>query len=196
MNATQMKSNSQFVQRLRRNDQDAWGELLQRFQPRLLRIAKRLVGLDHAEDVVQDSLAGFVRMLPRVDPGQPLENLLSRIVHLRAVDHLRMAGRRRTVRLPDGDIIMARTQAPDVAVAESEEQGMQRAMLRRVVRNHLRTLRRYGLTNRATIVSAIFIHGRSNSDVAEATGMKNTRVATVRFETLSRLRAKLTISGD
>ncbi len=88
------------VRQIRDGDQDAWGELINRFEGRLLAFVESRIGNRAAsEDVVQESLIGFLTSLPNFDETRPLEGYLFSIASHKLTDHLRREGRRPTLPL-------------------------------------------------------------------------------------------------
>ena len=68
---------SLLVARIRQGDQAAWDELIVRYEGRLLAFVESRIGnRAAAEDVVQESLIGFLTSLPNFDHARPLESYL------------------------------------------------------------------------------------------------------------------------
>lgn len=82
----------------RAGDRDAFGRLAERWQPKLLAHAWRLMGeAEAARDVVQNAWADIVRGLVRLDDAALFPAWAYRIVSRRASDAIRESSRRRTV---------------------------------------------------------------------------------------------------
>ncbi len=65
------------VQRIRAGDADAWRELIDRYEGRLLAFTEgRLRSRDASEDIVQEAFIGFLNSLPNYDGRRPLESYL------------------------------------------------------------------------------------------------------------------------
>lgn len=85
------------VMRCQDGDRQALGELVRRWQPRLLRHAGRLVdGLDAAADVVQEAWVAIVRGLGRLDDPACFRAWAYRIVTHKCADWTRRRQRGRT----------------------------------------------------------------------------------------------------
>ena len=82
----------------RAGDRDAFGRLAERWQPKLLAHAWRLMGeAEAARDVVQDAWADIVRGLARLDDATLFPAWAYRIVSRRAADAIRKRGRARRI---------------------------------------------------------------------------------------------------
>src|SRR5688572_29613089 len=88
------------IQRIRKGQDDAWDELIVRYEGRLLAFVESRIGRrTSAEDIVQETFIGFLNSLPNFDGKRPLESYLFSICAYKLTDHLRREGRRPTVRL-------------------------------------------------------------------------------------------------
>ena len=92
------------VDSIRSGSTDAWQQLIDRFEGRLLAfVSARLVDRSHAEDIVQDTFVGFLNSLPNYDCERPLEGYLFSIAAYKLTDHLRRQGRRHTTSFASPD---------------------------------------------------------------------------------------------
>ena len=81
--------------RLRAGDNDAFEELVRTYSPRLLGLARRIVGNDEdARDVIQDALLSAFRSIDRFEGGARLGTWLHRIVVNTALMKLRRRRRK------------------------------------------------------------------------------------------------------
>src|SRR5690349_1342376 len=91
------------VQRIRAGEEEAWNELIARFEGRLLAfVESRLRRRAASEDVVQETFVGFLTSLPNYDSSRPLESYLFSIAAHKLTDSLRRDGRRPTLPLTAG----------------------------------------------------------------------------------------------
>ena len=78
------------VEEIRRGAPAAWRQLIERYEGRLLAYARqRTAGLADAEDLVQETLIGFVQSLPHYDSKRALETYLFTILRYKLYDQLR-----------------------------------------------------------------------------------------------------------
>src|SRR3954467_832511 len=96
-------SDELLIARIRSGEQDAWSELIARFEGRLLAFVEGRLGRRSAgEDVVQETFLGFLTSLPNFEDSRPLESYLFSIAAHKLTDHLRREGRRPTLPLSAG----------------------------------------------------------------------------------------------
>ena len=97
---TLMLTEETLVEGLREGKNWAFREVLNRYGPALLGYAKRLVGdRDEAEEVVQDAIVAILHHIERFEGRCSIRSWLFRIVHHKAIDHLRRTSR--FVKSPD-----------------------------------------------------------------------------------------------
>lgn len=88
------------IAQIRAGSDRAWSELIDRYEGRLLAFVEARIGnRAAAEDVVQESLLGFLTSLPNYDGDRPLESYLFSIAAHKLTDHLRREGRRPVIQL-------------------------------------------------------------------------------------------------
>src|SRR6187551_2636637 len=91
------------IERIRRGESDAWNDLIDRYEGRLLAfVESRLGRRGPSEDIVQEAFMGFLNSLPNYDGKRPLESYLFSICAYKLTDHLRREGRRPAVPLSAG----------------------------------------------------------------------------------------------
>ena len=79
---------------------DAWGQLIARYEGRLLAfVDNRLTNRSASEDIVQETLIGFLKSLPNYDGRRSLESYLFSICAYKLTDYLRREGRRPAIPL-------------------------------------------------------------------------------------------------
>src|SRR3974390_2996920 len=88
-------TDSLLVRQVRAGDAEAWRQLIERFEGRLLEfVDSRVRDRAAREDVVQETFIGFLTSLPHYDEKRELEAYLFSIAAHKLTDHLRKQGRR------------------------------------------------------------------------------------------------------
>ena len=119
----------ELVQRARKGDRAAQGELAQRHRRSMYILALQLMGnRDDALDVVQDALLRFFTNLHRFDTRRPIKPWLYQIVRNRAVDLHRRHKVRRHESLDDTDDDGRKREIRDISV--DPERDASRAQLK------------------------------------------------------------------
>ena len=176
---------SQHVERARTGDADALGALFVELRPDVLRLCRRLLGPNDAEDAVNEAFQRAQHRIGSYDAAQPFRRWLLSIAAHHCIDGLR----RRNVekRLFDAD-------APGDEVAEragsralSALDGIVRAETQAAVQAALDRLPdRY----RAPLVLRYFAE-LGYDEIGEQLGVTRTQVATLVFRGKQRLRGML-----
>ena len=91
------------IDSIRAGNQDAWREIVSRYEGRLLAfVQSRLSNRSASEDIVQEAFIGFLNSLPNYDGQRSLQSYLFSICAFKLTDHLRREGRRPSVPLSSG----------------------------------------------------------------------------------------------
>jgi RNA polymerase sigma-70 factor (ECF subfamily) len=131
-------SEAAFVTRLRAGEPDAFEQLVRNYTPRLLRVARRLLGSDdEARDALQDAFISVFRSIRSFEAGSRLSTWLHRVVVNAALMKLRTRRRHPEEEIEkylplfqeDGHQIV-----PSVEWMESAETALQRKEMRQLVR--------------------------------------------------------------
>ena len=93
---------AELVRRARAGDADAFGQLVQRYESRILRLVRGFVPGDDAEDVAQDAFLKAFRKLPEFDERARFYTWLYRIASNAALDWRKRERYRRHGDLPTG----------------------------------------------------------------------------------------------
>ena len=95
---TKAEADQLLIKKIRNRDEDAWKELINQFEGRLLAfVESRLSNRSASRDIVQEAFIGFLNSLPNFDGKRSLESYLFSICAHKLTDHLRREGRRPSV---------------------------------------------------------------------------------------------------
>lgn len=197
------QSDAVLVQRIRAGEADAWSDLIQRYEGRLLAFVKsRLRRRDASEDVVQEAFVGFLNSLPNYDGKRPLESYLFTICAYKLTDHLRREGRRPALSLEsltstdDGQWQLPGRARPASSIARSgERKQMEEHALADALRDQIQQWRRRNDWSKIQCMELLFVRGRGNKDVAHLLGLTEQQVANFKFDFLARLRTNIRKQG-
>ncbi|MEN6366605.1 MAG: sigma-70 family RNA polymerase sigma factor [Thermoguttaceae bacterium] len=191
-----MSADALLIRRVRQGDNEAWGELIARFEGRLLAYVEHRTGnRAAAEDLVQETFLGFLTSLPNYDHRRPLEGYLFSIAAHKLTDYLRREGRRPTLPLlarrgtsgpcePIGHGRPASSIARSVERRRLEEDSLAAALTAQIER-----CRRHGQWDRLECLELLLVRGWSNKEVASRLKLTEQTVANYKFELLEKLQA-------
>ncbi len=173
---------SELVERAKRGDQGAYGQLVQAYQGIAFRTAYLVVGdAAEAEDAAQEGFVKAYYALRRFRPGAPFRPWLLQIVANEARNRRRSAGRR------TGLVLRTAAEAPSGEAAPSPEGALisseeQRALLDAV--NKLREDDRL-------VISCRYFLELSEAETAEVLGWRRGTVKSRLSRALERLRVEI-----
>lgn len=181
---------------IRKGDQRAWHQLIERYQGRLLAFARgRLRNPGEAEDALQETFLGFVTSLPHFDETRSLETYLFAILRYKIGEVLsrkqRTAERTAGFDIDDDGPSMpdpAFRETPSSAALAMERERQQADILARILRRLIEELRDRGRLDDLQVVELLFYVGLRNKEVGERLGRDEKAVAGVKFRALGRLR--------
>jgi RNA polymerase sigma-70 factor (ECF subfamily) len=191
------------VAAIRKGDQRAWNQLIERYQGRLLAFARaRLRGVGEAEDALQETLLGFVSSLRHYDEARSLETYLFAILRYKIGEALARK-QRHPEYVPgfdvDGDAPLlaepASSETPSRIAAARERTRQQADVLAAILRRLIEELRDRGRLEDLQVIELLFYVGLRNKEVGERLGRDEKAVAGVKFRALGRLREFLEEMG-
>lgn len=109
-------------------DVGAFGELVRRYRPAVVRTAQAVVGRTDAEDVAQDALLLAYKALPSIEDPQRFAAWLTTITRHRALRFRQQEARHRAGRIPLDDLLLEWLALPAPAPAEPETETLQQAL--------------------------------------------------------------------
>jgi len=184
------------VERIRAGDPDAWGDLISRYEGRLLAFAESRTGnRASSEDIVQEAFVGFLHSLPNFDGRRPLETYLFSICAYKLTDHLRREGRRPAIPLSTGSNtsgdweISSRARPASSIARNGERQQLEEQAVVSALREQITHWRQRGDWAKIQCIELLFVRGWPNKKVAAELGISEQQVANYKFEFLSRIRS-------
>jgi len=183
------------IKRIRHQESAAWEELIARFEGRLLAfVERRLRDRAAAEDVVQETLIGFLVSLPNYDETTPLESWLFAIAAHKLTDTLRRRGRRPAISIAFAGSSAGMAEPPGPARGASsllrsrERRGEEDDLISEALRSLTRTWIGRGDFERLECIELLFVLGWSNKAVAERLGISEQKVANHKHYVIGRLK--------
>jgi RNA polymerase sigma-70 factor, ECF subfamily len=197
-----IENEEDLVRLIRVGDQDAWQELIDRFEGRLLAyVESRLSNRSVSEDIVQDAFVGFLNSLPNFDGRRSLESYLFSICAYKLTDHLRREGRRPTVPISGGNDssggwqIQGKARAASSIARGGEQKEIETDALKAVIADQVARWQERGDWTKLKCIELLVVRGWSNKRVSEAIEISEQQVANFKFDFLSRMRTLLRKEG-
>jgi len=194
-------ADSLLIERIRRGDDAAWNDLIDRYEGRLLAfVESRLGRRGPSEDIVQESFLGFLNSLPNYDGRRPLEGYLFSICAYKLTDHLRREGRRPAVPLAGSsessetwEIAGSERKASSIARSGERKQLEEKAIVQ-ALREQIDRWREKGEWTKIKCAELLFVRGWANKDVADELNLSEQQVANYKFDLIARLKTLITRS--
>lgn len=188
-------ADSLLIERIRRGEGEAWGDLITRYEGRLLAfVESRLGRRGPSEDIVQEAFVGFLNSLPNYDGKRPLESYLFSICAYKLTDHLRREGRRPAVPLSagadsTGDWQLTGSERPASSIARSgERKELEEKAVTEALADQIGRWRERGEWTKLMCAELLFVRGWANKDAAEELSISEQQVANYKFDFIARLR--------
>jgi RNA polymerase sigma-70 factor, ECF subfamily len=184
------------IDRIRSGDSDAWGDLIGRYEGRLLAfVESRLSNRAASEDIVQEAFVGFLNSLPNYDGRRPLESYLFSICAYKLTDYLRREGRRPAVPLSAGSDSSGEWQVPGSARAASsiarsgERKNLEERAVIDALREQVDRWKDRGDWIKLKCIELLFVRGWANKGVAAHLDITEQQVANFKFDFVARMRS-------
>lgn len=186
----------ELVRRIRKQDPDAWQDLIARYERRLLSFVEpRLGDRAAAEDVVQETFLGFLRALPNYDTATPLESFLFAIAAHKLKDVLRQRGRKPFLSIfgRDDDTKpnepAGRGRRASALAQSAEQRKTEEEMLSQTMRELVQSWYSRGEFERLACIELLFVLGWPNKDTAKELGISEQAVANHKQYVVQKLKA-------
>ena len=190
------EADRQLVQRIRAGEADAWQQCIDLYEGRLLAFARtRLSDRSAAEDIVQETLLGFLKALPNYDDRTPLESWLFSIAAHKLIDFMRRNGRRPMLALLTSESkegaardLSGPGRAASSMMRSSEKARAESTLVETCLRDLIQDFKKNGAWERLKCVELIFVLGWANKDVATRMNITEQAVANHKFFVVTKLK--------
>ena len=185
--------------RIRRGEQEAWAQLVDRYQGRQLAFARsRTANASDAEDLVQEAFLAFLRGLAGFRGEASIETYLFTILRRKIIDHQR--GRRVNVcliqdtmgRADDGADVLQALAGPEPTASwyarRDERQTLQQEALAQALRELVRGYKDALNFRDLELVELLFYCQLPNRAVARIADVKESHVGLLKHRSLKRIR--------
>lgn len=188
------------IEAVQAGDESAWRSLIDQYEGRLLAyVVRRLHDRSVSEDIVQETLIGFLISLPNYDRRRRLENYLFSICGYKLTDHLRKTGRRPTLPLyghgetgggSEGELpVPGRGRVASSIARSAERMELEQDVVAAAIADQITHWRQSGNYIKLQAIELLFVAGRSNVDVATRLGLSQQQVANLKSDFLTRIQA-------
>src|SRR3954465_15219936 len=190
------------VRQVRAGDAQAWRQLIERYEGRLLAfVDSRLRDRAASEDVVQETFSASRPSLPHYDEKRDMEAYLFSIAAHKLTDHLRKQGRRPIDQFGSDDHGRPLEEVPGGGRPASSlaRGGERREAEERLLTDAMGQLVREWLGksdfDRLRCLELLIVKGWANKDVAKYLNLTEQAVASYKFQTIGRLKEMARRSG-
>ncbi len=194
--SSSFESDRLLINRIRGGDGDAWGDLISRYEGRLLAFVESRIGRRAAsEDIVQEAFIGFLNSLPNFDGRRPLESYLFSICAYKLTDHMRREGRRPALPLSassesGGDWQLASpARAASSIVRSGERRNLEEKALVQALQQQVDRWKERGDWTKLRCIELLFVRGWANKSVAAELDISEQQVANFKFDFIARMRS-------
>ena len=192
------EAESSLILRVRKAEPDAWNQLVDQYEGRLLAyVDSRLSNRSASEDIVQETFIGFLHSLPNFDGKRSLENYLFSICAYKLTDHLRREGRRPAIPMSatadsSGQWHLPGSGRVASSIARStERKRIEEDALIEALRDQVSKWQERGDWMKLKCVKLLIVRGLSNKNVSQLLDISEQQVANFKFDFLARTRTLL-----
>ena len=124
-----METDEQIARRVQQGEHNAFGELIERYQEKLLRYARKfLLETDDAQDIVQDVFIKAYENIQSFDTSRRFSPWVYRIAHNEYVNALKKRAARKIIPDFDFDTILPTLVAPELADSAALERDLRESL--------------------------------------------------------------------
>jgi len=121
-------SDEQLASQVQKGDTQAFGVLVERYQAKMLRYARKFLLADNSEDAVQEVFIKVYQNINSFDTGQRFSPWIYRIAHNEFINHLKKSGREQ-LSFFDPDTFFPHPIAKETAEGETEKNEAKKTVL-------------------------------------------------------------------
>jgi RNA polymerase sigma-70 factor, ECF subfamily len=186
------------IEQIRAGSETAWQDLIEQYEGRLLSyIDQRIHDRNTSEDLVQETLIGFLTSLPHFDPARSIESYLFTIAAHKLTDHFRRTGRRPMLSMTSHDSSTTQPDWPShergasTLLRSSERREAEATALTEVLRQIIDKWRSNGDWPKIQAAERLFVCGESNKQVAASLNWSEQQVANFKHDLIERMQKHL-----
>lgn len=185
------------VEQIRAGDPDAWRTFINRFEGRLFAYAQaRLSNAPTAEDVVQETMLGFLTSLPHYDEQTPVESYLYSIAAHKLTDVLRRQGRRPALHFSatsnaGADALPGNARHASSLARSGERKEQEESVLAQALDELVTEWKTTGHYERLKCIELLFVLGWTNQRVAQTLNLSEQSVANHKHYVMRKLQNRV-----
>lgn len=195
------ESDRLLVRQIRAGDERAWQQLIERYEGRLLAFAiRRLRDRAASEDIVQETMIGFLHSLANFDEKRELQTYLFTIAAYKITDYLRKMGRRPAITGETAEERMQEEADEAQRVASSmarsrEKRQLESTAVARALGSLIDQWSKQGEFQRIQILELLFVKGWQNKEAAKFLKISEQQVANIRFAAIKKVSEQIRAAG-
>ena len=203
------KAEQYLLDKIRRGNQQAWSEFVDRYRGRLLSFAQaKLIQCADAEDTVQETFVAFIKSLPNYRGECGLETYLFVLLRRKIIDTYRSRQARHVCLIQDtydtqGDDkpsdpfadIAGSTETASWYVRADEKYELQKLALADALSELVDGFKDSLNFRDMQITELLFYCQLSNKDVAKITGLREKAIALIKHRSLKQIRKRIAASS-
>ncbi len=210
------KAEQVLLDQIRVGEEQAWSQLVNRYQGRLETFARARLGQKHdCEDIVQDTFIAFLRALPKFRGDCNLETFLFTLLRRKIIDSYRRKAARHICLIQDVynshasdegssdalDCFEAGSPAVSWYARNQEQTDRQHVALAQALHHLVNGYKKELSLLELKVVEAVFYGHLSNADTAELLGVTANRVGVLKHRCIKQIRshidqAAMTVDSD
>ena len=122
-------TDEEIVKRVQSGDAERFGILVERYEPRLHRYAKKiLLDGDEADDAVQEALIKAYTNIQSFDAARKFSSWVYRITHNECMNEIKRKKGKVTIALPDFDVLLPHLVADETSTDEVDRKQVRREL--------------------------------------------------------------------